>query len=281
MRGRYEGKAWDERFFPRLSKLEVESMPKRDALLVLPVGAVEQHGPHMPVFTDTLIAEAFLTRAFEELPDDANIWLLPPLPYGKSTEHLGHPGTITLSATTLMSVLLDIARSVRQSGFNKLLLLNTHGGNTDLLNMMAREIRIDTGLAVFRLDSGSLGLGEALISPVEKKVGIHAGDVETSIVLAAQHHWVNMDVAPTELPHFPESRYLQFKSKAFAWITDDISNTGIAGDARQATAEKGEMMLELGGRLLAEALQEISQFDMASLKASRDVKDEIPSGVSG
>ncbi|TVY07239.1 creatininase family protein [Paenibacillus cremeus] len=267
---RYEGKAWDKRFFPRLSKLEVAQLPKEGALLVLPVGAVEQHGPHMPVFTDTLIAEAFLTYAFEELPEEANIWLLPPLPYGKSTEHLGHSGTITLSAQTLMQLLLDIARSVRRSGFEKLVLLNTHGGNTDLLNMMAREIRIETGLAVFRLDPGSLGLGEGLISDIEKKVGIHAGDSETSIVLAAKENWVHPELAPTELPYFPESRYLQFRNKAFAWVMDDLSSSGISGDATKATKEKGEAILKLGGLLLAEALMEMAAFEMSSLKAEAE-----------
>lgn len=268
MHARYSGKAWDDRFLPRLSKLEVEGIPKEKALVILPVGAVEQHGPHMPVFTDTLIAEAFLTCAFEELPDDEQIWLLPALPYGKSTEHLGHPGTITLSAHTLMLVLLDIAKSLQRSGFRKLVLFNTHGGNTDLLNMMAREIRIETGLAVFRLDPGALGLGDTWITPIEKQVGIHAGDVETSLLLAIRRHWVHPELAPSELPNFPESRYLQFRSKAFAWITDDISATGIAGDARQATAEKGEAMLALGGRRIADALVEMARFEMSSLRSA-------------
>ncbi len=268
MGSRYDGKAWNDKFLPGLSKVKVAQIPKDEALVVLPVGATEQHGPHMPVFTDTLIAEAFLTRAFEELPDHAQVWLLPPLAFGKSTEHGSHPGTITLSATTLMQVLLDIARSLARSGFQKLLLLNTHGGNTDLLNMMAREIRIDTGMAVFRLDPGSLGLGEGLISSAEKQVGIHAGDVETSIVLAVKREWVDMSLAPCELPRFPESRYLQFRGKAFAWVMDDLSESGISGDATQATAEKGEAMLALGGKLLAEALLEISRFEMSSLKAA-------------
>ncbi|MCR8633333.1 creatininase family protein [Paenibacillus radicis (ex Xue et al. 2023)] len=270
--GRYRGagKAWDQRFYPRLSKLEVERLSKDDALLVLPIGAVEQHGPHMPVFTDTLISETVLTEAFEQLPDDANIWLLPAIPYGKSTEHLGHPGTISLSATTLMAVLMDIAKSLRMSRFEKLVLVNTHGGNTDLLNMMAREIRVETGMAVFRLDPGGLGSADGWITPVEKQYGIHAGDVETSLVLAAQPDWVHMELAPTEFPQFPDSRYLQFRSRAFAWVMDDLSRSGISGDASKATVSKGEAMVKRYGEHLAEALMDMSRFDMKSFKIEMD-----------
>ncbi|TDG00538.1 creatininase family protein [Paenibacillus piri] len=266
--GRYAGagKAWDRCFFPRLSKLEVEQLRKDDALMVLPVGAVEQHGPHLPVFTDTLISETVLTEAFEQLPYDANIWLLPAVPYGKSTEHLGHPGTISLSATTLMAVVMDIAKSLRQSRFEKLVLVNTHGGNADLLNMMAREIRIETGMAVFRLDPGGLGSVDEWIAPDEKKYGIHGGDVETSLVLAAQPDWVRMELAPAEFPRFPESRFLQLRNKAFAWVMNDLSRSGISGDASRATAEKGEAMVKRYGEHVAAALLEMARFDMESFK---------------
>ncbi|OXM87762.1 creatininase family protein [Paenibacillus rigui] len=269
MKSRYSGKAWDRHFLPRLTTLETKAIPKESALVVLPVGAVEQHGPHMPVFTDTLIGEGFLTEAFEQLPDDAPVWLLPPLPFGKSNEHLNHAGTISLSATTLMAVLTDISSSLKRSGFRKLLLFNTHGGNSDLLNMMAREIRIATGMDVFRLDPGALQLGEGMITEEEKRVGIHAGDTETSVVMALQRTWVNDTLAPKEMPNFPKSSFLQLKSKAFAWITDDISETGIAGDATLATPDKGNAMLMLGGKLLAEAMLEMAAFDMTSLRAQK------------
>ncbi|MDD9269320.1 creatinine amidohydrolase/Fe(II)-dependent formamide hydrolase-like protein [Bacillus sp. 3255] len=263
---RYTGKAWDRHFFPRLSRVEVAGLPKDDALLVLPVGAVEQHGPHMPVFTDTLISEVLLTSAFEQLPMDANIWLLPAIPYGKSTEHLGAPGTITLSATTLMAVVLDIAKSLAVSGFQKLALVNTHGGNADLLNMMSREIRMETGLAVFRLDPGGLGGADEWITPLEKQAGIHAGDMETSLVMSAIPHWVHMEAAPAEYPNYPGSRYLMLRQKAFAWVMDDLSHSGISGDATQASCEKGYAMTAAYGEMIAEALLEFQAFDMKSLK---------------
>jgi creatinine amidohydrolase/Fe(II)-dependent formamide hydrolase-like protein len=269
MASRYSGKAWDQHFLPRLSKLQVEAIPKENALVVLPIGATEQHGPHMPIYTDTLIGEGFLTEMFKHLPEDANIWLIPPLPYGKSTEHMNHPGTITLSAQTLMAVLLDIANSLKRSGFQKLAFWNTHGGNVDLINMMGREIRIATGMAVFNLSAGIHHPSEGIIAPEEKFYGIHGGDEETSLVMALRRHWVHDDLLPCEIINFPQSPYLAFKSKAFAWVMDDVSISGIAGDATLATPEKGAALLERGGKTLAEALQVLAEFDMKSLISAK------------
>ncbi|MCI3921094.1 creatininase family protein [Paenibacillus sp. TRM 82003] len=266
MTKRYQGAAYDRRFLPRLTTKEIASMPKDDVLVVLPVGAVEQHGPHMPVYTDTLIGEAMLSAAFDSLPEEAPIWLLPSISYGKSTEHAGHPGTITLSARTLMAVLEDIAASLAQSGFRKLLLFNTHGGNADLLGMMAREMRIATGLAVYRLEPGAVGYSEEFTDDEEKACGIHAGDVETSLVMAVCPEWVHPELAPREMPRFPNARAFSFRSKSFAWVMDDISRSGAAGDATRATADRGRAMLEKAGPLLAQTLLEIAAFDMASLK---------------
>lgn len=263
---RYEGKAFDRRFLPRLTTKEIEAMPKENALIVLPVGAVEQHGPHMPVYTDTLLGEAFMAAAFEHLPEDAPIWLLPSVAYGKSTEHMEYPGTITLSAQTLMMVLQDIAASLARGGFRKLLLFNTHGGNADLLGMMAREIRIATGMAVFRLDPGAVGYSDPFTDDEEKACGIHAGDVETSLVMAVCPDWVKPELAPREMPRFPRTSALSLRAKSFAWITRDISASGIAGDAAKAAPDRGGAMLKRAGPLLAEALLEIAAFEMSSLR---------------
>lgn len=263
---RYTGQAWDTRFLPRFSKTQVSELPKDKALVVLPIGATEQHGPHLPVFTDTLIGEALLTEAFERLPKEARVWLLPAIPFGKSNEHMNHPGTVTLSADTLMKVLLDVARSVSRAGFGKLLLFNTHGGNTDLLNMMAREIRIDCGLEVYRMDAGGLGMGEGIIDEEEIRIGLHGGDLETSLVLGIQGSWVRMEHAPNETPHFPEG-YLALEYKAYSWVMDDISASGITGDATIATAEKGAQLLAQGGEMIAAALVQMAEFDMGSIRS--------------
>lgn len=263
---RYHGNAFDRRFLARLTTREIAAMEKEEALIVLPVGAIEQHGPHMPVYTDTLIGEALMAEAFEHLPEDAPIWLMPSISYGKSTEHAEFPGTFTLSAHTLMMVLQDIAASLARSGFKKLLLFNTHGGNADLLGMMAREIRISTGLAVYRLDPGAVHYSDSFTDDEEKACGIHAGDVETSLVMAVCPKWVHSELAVREMPKFPQSPSFSFRSKSFAWVMKDISRSGIAGDATKANPERGEAMLKKAGPLLAEALLEIAAFDMESLK---------------
>ncbi|QYR21759.1 creatininase family protein [Paenibacillus sp. sptzw28] len=263
---RYNGNAFDRRFLPRLTTREIEVMPKDEVLVVLPVGAIEQHGPHMPVYTDTLLGEALMAEAFEHLPENAPIWLIPPISYGKSTEHAEFPGTFTLSAQTLMMVLQDIAASLARSGFKKLLLFNTHGGNADLLGMMSREIRLSTGLAVYRLDPGAVRYSESFTDDEEKASGIHAGDVETSLVMAVCPDWVHPELALREMPKFPQSTSFSFRSKSFAWVMKDISRSGIAGDATKANPERGQAMLKKAGPLLAEALLEIAAFDMGSMK---------------
>lgn len=258
MYSRYEGKAWEERFLPRLTAREVEQLPKENALAVLAIGAVEQHGPHLPIYTDTLIAEVLLAEAFEQLPEDAQIWLLPTIPYGKSNEHIGHSGVLTLSAGTLQSIVLDIARSLEASGFRRLLLFTTHGGNYDLLNMMAREVRIATGQMVFRLNGSSLDIGEGIISDHEQRVGIHAGDYETSLVMAMKENWVHADQLVCEIPDLKDAP----KWGSFAWVMNDISVSGVAGDATLATQEKGERILKHSSISLAEYLRQMAVFEM-------------------
>lgn len=267
---RYEGRAWEERFLPRLTSPEVRDLPKEDALVILPLGAIEQHGSHLPIMTDALIGEAVLTRTVELLPKESNIWLLPPLAYGKSNEHLEFAGTISLSAYTLESVVIDIAVSLKKSGFRRLLLFNTHGGNQDLFHVAAREIRLLTDLMVFYVSPGSLHVGADLLSEEEREFGIHGGDSETSLVLAIKPGWVRKKRRVKEIPDLSGCRYLTLEGKIrFAWVMSDISASGIAGDATRATAEKGEVLLQRTAAALAEALQEICAFEISDVKTKK------------
>ncbi|MGN8646109.1 creatininase family protein [Gracilibacillus sp. HCP3S3_G5_1] len=265
---RYHGEVFENRFFARLTTEEVKQLPKEDALIVLPIGAVEQHGPHMPIYTDTLIAEGVLAEAFQHFTESDNIWVLPPLPYGKSTEHLGMAGTITLSATTLQSVVMDIAKSVESSGFKRLVLFNSHGGNHDLLNMISREIRIETGMMVFRLNSSDGNLLTDLIPEKERVFGIHGGDVETSMVLDMKENWVKTELSPIDFVSLPDdNQYLYLKGSCyFAWVMSDISASGMAGDATKASVEKGKIINQKAGKFIAEALKEMSRFNIDELQ---------------
>ncbi|WP_252315226.1 creatininase family protein [Sinobaca sp. H24] len=266
---RYSQQAYETFFLPRLSTKEVENIPKDKALLVLHIGAVEQHGEHLPTFTDTLIGEGLLTQAFEKFNKEHNIWLLPSIPYGKSTEHIGNPGTFSLSATTLQHIVMDIGKSAARSGFRRLLILNTHGGNNDLLNMMARDVRTETGLMVFRLNPQSEKTKEWITSQ-EADYGIHGGDVETSMVLAFKENWVDMDKAKKEfLQDLNEKTSLNLKgNRYFAWKMDDISKTGIAGDATKATKEKGIKINTAVSEELADTMLEMADFEIDLLTKS-------------
>ncbi|WP_042161060.1 creatininase family protein [Paenibacillus gorillae] len=263
---RYEGTAWEQRFLPRLTSKQVLELPKEKALVILPVGAVEQHGPHLPIYTDTLIGEATLTQTLERLNGESEVWLLPPVSYGKSNEHIGLPGTISLSATTLKGVIMDIADSLHASGFRRLLLFNTHGGNVDLLNLVSREIRIRTGMMVFYLSPGSLNVAEDLMSAEELEYGIHGGDYETSIVMSIKPDWVQTEFLVKDFPDMSKYRFLTLEGKIrFGWKMTDISVTGISGNATAATSEKGQIIQDRIAELLAKALDELCQFEITDV----------------
>lgn len=263
---RYEGKAWEERFLPRLTSLQIKQLPKEDALVILPVGAVEQHGWHMPVMTDALIGEALLTQTIELLSEEANVWLLPPVSYGKSNEHLDYAGTFSLSPATLMNVLSDIGASLQRNGFRRLLLFNTHGGNVDLLNVAARDIRVSTGLMVFYVNPHSLDTTQDLVSKEEQEYGIHGGDIETSMLMAIKPNWVQDNLKVSEIPDVSALEFLTLEGKIrFAWVMSDISYSGIAGDATKATAEKGKVIMERSAGGLAKSLLELCRFEIGQV----------------
>jgi creatinine amidohydrolase len=151
-------KTWipDSRDFSYLSWKQVDALPRDTTLLVLPTAAIEQHGHHLPLATDTLINNLMLGYALAKLPADAPVYALPPVHYGKSNEHIGYPGTLSVSSATFMAVVRDLGSSVASAGFRKLALYNTHGGNTSLVDVMARDLRAEFGLRTFAMH-GSLG----------------------------------------------------------------------------------------------------------------------------
>ena len=146
-------KSWipDSRNFAYLTWKQVDALPRDKTLLVLPTAAIEQHGPHLPLATDTLINSILLGAALARLPQETPVYALPAVCYGKSNEHVGFPGTLSVSSTTFMAVLRDLGASIAASGFKKLTLFNTHGGNSSLVDVMARDLRAEFGLRLFSL----------------------------------------------------------------------------------------------------------------------------------
>jgi creatinine amidohydrolase len=257
-------KSWipDARNFAYLNWKQVDALPRESTLLVLPTAAIEQHGPHLPLATDTLINNLLLGYALERVPAEMPVYALPPVCYGKSNEHIGFPGTLSVSASTFMAVVRDVGSSVASAGFKKLVLYNTHGGNTSLIDVMARDLRAEFGLRTFALH-GSGGICFEGVSKQERTYGFHAGEIETAFLLAAVPQMVDRSaytvnyIADVEKPELlrPENA-----PAVFAWLTRDIAASGVLGDPRPATAENGARWISDAAARIAAALEVMFRF---------------------
>lgn len=248
-----------ERNLAHLSWTDVRDLPK-EGVVVLPVGATEQHGPHLPLITDTLQVTRVLDVALERLPDTAAAWTLPALPYGKSNEHAGFPGTVSLSADTLRATLFDIAESIWDTGFRRLAFLNGHGGNSAVLDATARDIHAATGLICFCIQPSFWLQPPFEISNLETCFGIHAGELETSLMLALEPALVKLERAVSYFPTL-EGELKLTGPASVAWLTRDWSTSGVFGDATLGSAERGHALLENAAERLAALLTELSTFE--------------------
>lgn len=253
------------RYFPYLTWRDVTDMPNKDnVVIVQPMGAIEQHGAHLPLVVDAAISVGVLGKALARLPDHIPAYSLPPLYYGKSTEHDSFSGTITLSAATLSAVLTDMADSIYRAGFRKLVFMNSHGGQPQVLEIVARDLHQKyPDLLVFPLFTWRApNVAAALISAKELEFGIHAGDAETSVMLSLLPDQVRMEQAVTEYPHgLPENSLLSMEGALpFAWITRDLTKSGVLGDATAATKEKGDRILESLADSWMQVITEIHTF---------------------
>jgi creatinine amidohydrolase len=258
-------KTWipDARNFAYLTWKQVDALPRDSTLLVLPTAAIEQHGHHLPLATDTLINNLLLGKALALLPAELPIYALPPVCYGKSNEHVGFPGTLSVSAQTFLAVVRDLGASIAASGFKKLALYNTHGGNTSLVDVLARDLRAEFGLRTFSL-FGSPGATFEGVSTQERAYGFHAGEIETAYLLHATPELVH----PAEYTanyiarvDQPELLKPEGSSANFAWLTKDIAPSGVMGDPSPATAENGEHWSNEVAARIAEILVAMLQFE--------------------
>lgn len=257
-------KSWipDSRNFALLNWKQVDALPRESTLLILPTAAIEQHGPHLPLATDTLINHLLLGHALKKLPGDLPVYALPPVHYGKSNEHLGFPGTLAVSAATFMAVLRDLGASISSAGFKKLALYNTHGGNTSLIDVMARDLRAELGLRTFALH-GSGGIPFEGLSAQERAYGFHAGEVETALLLAAVPELVDRSAYTVNYiadVNKPELLRPENAPAVFAWLTRDIAPSGVLGDPRPATPENGARWIEEAATRLAAVLEAMFRF---------------------
>ena len=254
-----------ERNIVHMTWTEVQALEKDKAALVLPLGSIEQHGPHMTVDCDLFFSETFLARALAALSDDVRIYRLPMQPISKSNEHEGFPGSFWLSASTLTAVIRDIAKSAVASGFRRLVLWNCHGGNRALLEVIARDVRAETGLMVFQIFPPAILKDPIETTAEEAEYGIHAGDWETSVMLHLSPERVRTDRLDKAFPAFSGKHLaLEFTGATVAWLTRDFQKTGTWGDATIATAERGKVRADAVLSALGPILREIAVFEFPS-----------------
>jgi len=239
-------------------------------IAVLPLAATEQHGPHLPVGTDVMIAQAYLARVRELLPAAIPATFLPLQPVGISTEHIDYPGTLTLPTAVALKAWMALGASVARAGLKKLVMVTSHGGNSAAMTLVAQDLRAQYGLLVVTTGWSRFGAPEGLFSVDELRHGIHGGAVETSIMLARYGQHVRReaiaDFRSAAMTIEKDHRWLSAHRPApFAWQAQDLHPGGAVGDAAAASAEKGERLLDHGARAFCELLADVDQFDPATL----------------
>ncbi len=239
-----------------------------DLVAVLPIGAIEQHGPHLPVSVDRDLASEIATRSLSCLSATQSVLVLPVLSITKSGEHDRHPGTLSLSADTLLAMLRDIGASVARAGVKRLVLLNGHGGNAAVLDIVARDLRIAHDMTVAVCSWFGFADVDDIIPAEALAVDLHAGEIETSAMLAARGDLVDMDKAKNFVPEMlnwqQSNRFTGLTGEPArpGWIIDDLNDDGACGNASAATVEKGEQMLARAGTNFAFFLDEFSRFKL-------------------
>lgn len=260
-----------KRYWSHYTSEEFSRLDHSRIVAVLPVGATEQHGPHLPLSVDAAIADGVVEAVAARLPEESNVLFLPMQPVGKSNEHSRYPGTLTLSAETLIRVWSEIGDCVAASGVRKLVLLNSHGGQISVMDVVARDLRIRNQMLVFSVNWFGLGMPEGAYSEHELKHGIHAGDVETSVMLALHPDHVVMEKAEDfrSLTATFENDYRHISLSGGGkpgWQSHDLHPKGASGNAAAATPEKGRETLAFAADRLVELLAEVERAPLSWLE---------------
>ncbi|UGV28350.1 creatininase family protein [Rhodopseudomonas boonkerdii] len=261
---------WTAIHWPDIAKGDPSSW-----IAVLPLAATEQHGPHLPLATDVMIAEAYLAEVQRLLPVDIPVTFLPVQPIGISTEHLAFPGTLTLPTEIALQTWTAIGESIARAGVQKLVMVTSHGGNSAAMTLAAQDLRAEYGMLVATTSWSRFGVPDGLFTDEEIRHGIHGGAVETSIMLARYPEHVRKDkianFTPSTIAMEQRYRWLSASRPApFAWQAEDLHASGAIGDAAQATAEKGEQLLTHGAKAFCELLNDMHRFDVTVFDCEPD-----------
>lgn len=260
------------RFWQEMTTEDFRVLDVARVIAILPVAAIEQHGPHLPVEVDARINEGVLARTLELLPDELPVTVLPAMPVGKSSEHIAFPGTLSLSAETLIRLWTEIGDSVARAGVRKMVIFNSHGGQPQVADIVARDLRVKHRMLVVTANSYALGKPEGLFPEDELVHGIHGGTIETSIMLHLRPDLVKMDKAqdfvPLSVAMAREYEMLTPEGKVgFGWQTQDLNPHGACGNAAAADAARGAKVVDHYARRFVQLLREIDRFPLATFNA--------------
>ncbi len=253
------------KFWNQLTTLDFKNIDLQKAVAVLPLAATEQHGPHLPLSVDTDIIDAVVKESLKHLEPHSPIFILPTQTVGLSTEHTAFPGTLSLSAQSMLQIGAELGACVARSGIRKILLFNSHGGNVGLMDLIARDLRGQHNLLVFSTSWYQLPLGDEVWSEFslhEQRYGAHAGDIETSLMLYIDPNRVRMQYAQN-FHSASEQRSADYKilgdgrSAKLGWHIQDYNTNGAVGNAKAATPEKGAKILKCAGLKLSELFEEL------------------------
>ncbi len=234
----------------------LDRMDRSKVLCILPVGALEQHGKHLPLGTDDLILENSLKEITPIMAyPESSILIYPHVKYGNSVEHMFFPGTVSLKLTTLMCVIEDIVESMVSSGFKNILIINSHGGNSSILQSLAQELRYKYGIRIFNVDywaSDYFAFAEDIID-AKLDEECHAGEIETSLLM----HWTPKLVQMDNATKMELEEIVDFYRYDFSWLSSDVSESGVIGNATHSSPEKGRKLAEQMNHKLSLILEEI------------------------
>ena len=236
-------------------------------IAVLPLAAIEQHGPHLPVSTDTSIMQGMLETVIPLIPDDLDVRILPIQAIGKSNEHLHAPGTLTLSPLATIQAWAEIGVSVNRAGVRKIVVVNSHGGNEEIMGIVTRELRIVCDMMAVKTSWMRFGMPENMYPEAENRYGIHGGDVETSLMLHFRPELVDMKKAENFRSNVEKAEknfalLRQTGTHAFAWIASDLNPNGVVGNAAAATAEKGKLTAAHQAAGFVQLLRDVRKADL-------------------
>ena len=265
--GRLPARLWVEMTTDDFAALDTER-----TIAVLPVAAVEQHGPHLPVWVDACINEGIVAEVLRRLPADIPVTFLPMMPVGKSNEHMAFPGTLTLTAETLIRLWTEIGESVARAGIRRLIILNSHGGQPQIMDIVARDLRVRLGMFVVAMSYWGLGRPPGLFPDSEMRHGIHGGSGETSTMLFLRPDLVREEERRNFVPISVEmeGEYTHLRPEGsgigFGWQTQDLNPAGACGNALDADAARGRLIVENAASRFIDLLREVERFPLSRLK---------------